>query len=61
MASRPAPIDQEQRAALDELAAIYRLVWNQYARYPDDSPEADALAEVLRLIRARRASRMRRG
>ena len=56
MARPPAPIDQEQRAALDELAAIYRLVWDQYARYPVDSPAAVALAEVLRLIRARRAA-----
>ena len=43
MARPPAPIDQEQRAVLDELAAIYRLVWDQYARYPDDSPMATAL------------------
>jgi hypothetical protein len=61
MARPPAPIDQEQRAVLDELAAIYRLVWDQYARYPDDSPVATTLAKVLRDLRARRASLARRG
>jgi hypothetical protein len=61
MASRPMGTDQEQRAALDELGAVYRLVWDQSARYPDDSPMATALAKVLHDLRARRASLARRG
>jgi hypothetical protein len=47
MARSPAPGDPQQRAALDELRAIHRLIWAQRASCPADSEAAAALAEVL--------------
>jgi hypothetical protein len=54
VAEPEAPRPTVRDALLKELDTLYRAVWAQRVRYPSDSEAAQALSDVLHVIRTRR-------